>query len=81
MKYQKIIPFYKKDGTRTSITLSEYQLHILDNLAKYLGISRTQYINKVLDLNTDYTGNMSTCVKDEIIATLIKILITKGVII
>lgn len=79
MKEQKIISFEMDNGERTSITLSPYQLDVLDRLAKYLGLSRAKYLNKMLNAYSEIYKNRSTCVKDEIIATLVKILITKGV--
>ena len=79
MKEQKIVTFIKCDGDRTSITLSPYQLDVLDRLVKYLGVSRGTFLRDVFHLHQDEYRNMSTCVKDEIIATLVKILITKGV--
>lgn len=79
MKEQRIISFKKNDGTRTSITLSSYQLYVLDRLAKYLGWSRAKFLNNVFDTYAKNGGNMSTCVKDVIIATLIKMLILNGV--
>ena len=79
MKLQKIISFERDNGERTSITLSPYQLDVLDRLAKYFGISRAKYLNKMLNAYSEIYKNRSTCVKDEIIATLVKLLITKGV--
>ena len=79
MKEQKIVSFLKRDGKRTSITLSHYQLIVLDRLAKYLGVSRTKLLNDILDTYSIVYKNMSTCVKDEIIGILVKLLITKGI--
>ena len=79
MKEQRIITFKKTNGKRTSITLSHYQLIVLDRLVKYLGVSRTKMLNNILDTYSIVYKNMSTCVKDDIVATLVKMLITKGV--
>ena len=79
MKEQRIITFKKTNGKRTSITLSHYQLIVLDRLAKHFEVSRTKMLNDILDTYSIVYKNISTCVKDEIIGMLVKLLITKGV--
>ena len=80
MKHQKIIPFYKKDKTRTSITLSAYQLQILDSLAEYFGTSRNNFLCELTEMaNKEDKLNLSNYIKEKIIYRLVLLLGLKGI--
>ena len=70
MKQQKIIAFKKKDGRRTSVTLSDFQLETVDKIAEYKNMTRYQYL-ALIENKKPRNANLSSFIRDEIILELI----------
>ena len=47
MRQQKIITYVKGNGKRTTCTMTEYQINILDGIAEFLSLTRNQYLRLV----------------------------------
>ena len=80
MKQQNIIAFNKEDGNRTSITLSDYQLDILDRLAEFYGKSRNKLLSEIVSIvDGNKRINLSCFVRDIILQKVVFLLNLKGV--
>lgn len=53
MRIRKVKTYYEVDGHRTSITISDYQLDILNKLSKVKRITTNEYIRHAIG-NSDY---------------------------
>ena len=74
-----ILVFAKPNGQRTSITISDLQLDVLDRLANFKGISRQKLLHKILEEIEETNTNVSNYVRDYIIGSLIDLLALRGV--
>lgn len=78
MKQMKIVNFCKKNGDRTTITLSNIQLDLADRLAEFYGISRSRMF---ADITAEVRGNvnLSNAIWDWMYVKLVELLALKGV--
>ena len=79
MKRMNILVVKLEGGRRTSITVSDYQLDLLDRLAEFKGMSRTKLIQKIYKEYEPSDTNFSNYVRDYMLGTLVDILSMKGV--
>lgn len=78
MKQMRTINFCKKDGLRTTVTLSEIQVDLADRLAEFYGISRSKMLS---DIANEVRGNvnLSNAIRDWMYVKLVELLALKGV--
>ena len=79
MKRMNILVVRHSGGRRTSITVSDLQLDVLDRLADFEGISRNKLLENAINEIEDDNINVSNYVRDYIIGRLLTILSMKGV--
>lgn len=73
-----ILVFKNSNGQRTSITISDLQLDILDRLACFRGISRQKLLAQITKEIEDTNTNVSNYVRDYLLGALIDLLSLKG---
>lgn len=78
MKQLNIVNYTKKNGQRTTCTLSELQLKIIDSFAKKNHCSRDAFLGTIL-ADMEEGKNASAFIRDYIIDELLAMLEQKGV--
>lgn len=73
-----ILVFKNANGQRTSITISDLQLDILDRLSCFRGISRQKLLTQITKEIEDTNTNVSNYVRDYLLGALVDLLSLKG---